>query len=92
MSHDCLPGLIAASWPSSLSRRRPAVAVGAAGRARAPRNAAEFDTLFQQVKNWGRWGPDDQLGSVNLITDGEAEAGDRAREDRRDRRRSRTPR
>ena len=35
---------------------------------RAPRNAAEFDTLFQQVKNWGRWGADDQLGSVNLIT------------------------
>src|ERR1700716_2557785 len=35
---------------------------------RAPRNAAEFDTLFQQVKNWGRWGPDDQLGSGNLIT------------------------
>ncbi|MBZ5559121.1 MAG: cyclase family protein [Acidobacteriia bacterium] len=35
---------------------------------RAPRNAAEFDELFQQVKNWGRWGKDDQLGSVNLIT------------------------
>ena len=35
---------------------------------RAPRNAAEFDTLFQQIKNWGRWGPDDQLGSVNLVT------------------------
>src|SRR5450432_3630305 len=35
---------------------------------RAPRDAAEFDVLFQQVKNWGRWGPDDQLGSVNLIT------------------------
>jgi kynurenine formamidase len=35
---------------------------------RAPRNAAEFDTMFQQIKNWGRWGPDDQLGSVNLIT------------------------
>src|SRR6266404_5350795 len=35
---------------------------------RAPRTAAEFDALFQQVKNWGRWGPDDQLGSVNLIT------------------------
>jgi kynurenine formamidase len=34
---------------------------------RAPRNAAEFDTLFQQVKNWGRWGPDDQLGSANLV-------------------------
>src|SRR5262249_18392139 len=35
---------------------------------RAPRNAAEFDALFQQVSNWGRWGKDDQLGSVNLIT------------------------
>ena len=35
---------------------------------RAPRNAAEFDALFKQVSNWGRWGPDDQLGSVNLIT------------------------
>jgi kynurenine formamidase len=45
-----------------------AVAVGAQPAGRAPRNAAEFDALFQQVKNWGRWGPDDQLGSVNLIT------------------------
>ena len=35
---------------------------------RFPANAAEFDQLFQQVKNWGRWGADDQLGSVNLIT------------------------
>jgi kynurenine formamidase len=35
---------------------------------RAPRNAAEFDTLFQQVKNWGRWGANDELGSVNLVT------------------------
>jgi kynurenine formamidase len=45
-----------------------AVASGAQPAGRAPRTAAEFDTLFQQVKNWGRWGPDDQLGSVNLIT------------------------
>ena len=35
---------------------------------RAPRNAAEFDELFQQIKNWGRWGSDDQLGSANLVT------------------------
>jgi kynurenine formamidase len=35
---------------------------------RVPRNAAEFDELFQQVSNWGRWGKDDQLGSVNLVT------------------------
>jgi kynurenine formamidase len=35
---------------------------------RAPRNAAELDEMFQQVKNWGRWGADDQLGSANLVT------------------------
>jgi kynurenine formamidase len=35
---------------------------------RSPVNAEEFDRLFQQVKNWGRWGADDQLGSINLIT------------------------
>ena len=35
---------------------------------RAPRNAAEFDELFQRVSNWGRWGKDDQLGSANLVT------------------------
>lgn len=35
---------------------------------RAPRNAAEFDELFQQISNWGRWGKDDQLGSANLVT------------------------
>jgi len=37
-------------------------------RDRAPHNAAEFDTLFQMVKNWGRWGPNDELGSANLVT------------------------
>jgi kynurenine formamidase len=34
----------------------------------APRNAEEFDALFQQLKNWGRWGADDQLGAANLVT------------------------
>jgi len=28
----------------------------------------EFDALFQRVCNWGRWGPDDQLGTLNYIT------------------------
>jgi len=35
---------------------------------RAPRNADEFDQLFHEVSNWGRWGKADELGSVNLIT------------------------
>src|SRR5204863_9361934 len=37
--------------------------------ARFPRNSEEFDQLFNQVKNWGRWGKDDQLGAANLITE-----------------------
>jgi kynurenine formamidase len=37
--------------------------------ARMPANADEFDTYFHQVKNWGRWGAADELGTANLITD-----------------------
>jgi kynurenine formamidase len=37
--------------------------------ARFPKNAEEFDQLFNQVKNWGRWGANDQLGAANLITE-----------------------
>lgn len=29
---------------------------------------AEFDELFDAVKNWGRWGPDDVMGTLNYIT------------------------
>src|SRR5688572_8192023 len=46
----------------------PAAGSAQAG-SRAPRNAAEFDELFKQVSNWGRWGKDDQLGSANLVTE-----------------------
>jgi kynurenine formamidase len=28
----------------------------------------EFERIFESVKNWGRWGPDDQLGTLNLLT------------------------
>src|SRR5262245_39921505 len=37
--------------------------------ARFPKNAEEFDRMFNEVKNWGRWGKDDQLGAANLITE-----------------------
>lgn len=29
----------------------------------------EFDALAREVNNWGRWGSDDQIGTLNLITD-----------------------
>jgi kynurenine formamidase len=32
-------------------------------------SAAEFDQLFKKINNWGRWGKDDTLGTMNLITD-----------------------
>ena len=27
----------------------------------------EFDRLFESVKNWGKWGPEDQLGTLNYV-------------------------
>ena len=33
----------------------------------APVTLAEFDAS-SRVKNWGRWGPDDELGTMNYIT------------------------
>src|SRR5262245_26636350 len=36
--------------------------------ARAPRTAAEFDAMFREINNWRRWGADDELGTMNLVT------------------------
>jgi kynurenine formamidase len=30
---------------------------------------AEYGRLFDELNNWGRWGADDRLGTINLITD-----------------------
>ncbi len=30
--------------------------------------ASEVLTYFKKLSNWGRWGPDDELGTLNLIT------------------------
>ena len=27
----------------------------------------EFDEIYESVKNWGRWGADDERGALNLI-------------------------
>ena len=36
----------------------------------APRQVSkeEFEKLFQRVCNWGRWGPDDEKGTLNYIS------------------------
>jgi kynurenine formamidase len=34
----------------------------------APVSLKEFDALYEKVKNWGRWGPDDERGTMNYLT------------------------
>jgi kynurenine formamidase len=34
----------------------------------------EFEAIFESVKNWGRWGEDDELGTMNLITQAKVRA------------------
>jgi kynurenine formamidase len=34
----------------------------------APVSLAEFDRMYESVKNWGKWGPDDDRGTLNYIT------------------------
>src|SRR4029077_3274994 len=34
----------------------------------APVTLREFDAIFATVRNWGRWGPGDELGTLNYIT------------------------
>ena len=31
-------------------------------------SAGEFDKLFERVSNWGRWGSDDERGTLNYLT------------------------
>lgn len=33
-----------------------------------PVSLKEFDALFEQVKNWGKWGWDDERGTLNYLT------------------------
>ena len=35
---------------------------------RTPLSPAEVEAFHQKLSNWGRWGDDDQLGTLNLIT------------------------
>ena len=36
---------------------------------REPTSIAQFDQWMDELSNWGRWGPDDQLGAANLMTE-----------------------
>jgi len=34
----------------------------------SPVSLQEFNAIFDSVKNWGRWGSEDQLGTLNFVT------------------------
>ena len=44
------------------------LACGSSGQTRETVTKATVDTWMKDLSNWGRWGPEDQLGAVNLIT------------------------
>ena len=35
----------------------------------APMSRTQFDEMMQTISNWGRWGDDDELGTLNTITE-----------------------
>ena len=44
------------------------LAVRSSGQASHTATKADFERWMKQLSNWGRWGKDDQKGTVNLIT------------------------
>ena len=48
--------------------RAAAPPAGAAPAAQAPAGGTDYGALYRSRRNWGRWGEDDQVGAVNLIT------------------------
>ena len=52
--------ILALAPPTRLTAQAPA--------ARAPRNQSELTLWMSELSNWGRWGADDERGTLNLIT------------------------
>ncbi|MEQ1769883.1 MAG: cyclase family protein [Devosia sp.] len=34
----------------------------------APVSFSEFEAMFERLKNWGKWGPEDERGTMNYLT------------------------
>ena len=45
-----------------------ATPVPAYGQSELEVSTAEFNQWMEEISNWGRWGEDDELGTLNLIT------------------------
>ena len=54
---------VAAGLLATAARGEPGPAVAA-----EVATDADIDALLPAISNWGRWGPDDELGTLNLVT------------------------
>src|ERR1043165_4122363 len=34
----------------------------------SPVSFAAFEAMYEELKNWGKWGPDDERGTMNYLT------------------------
>ena len=59
-STSSVPLMLAVAW-SAMTSAQPAAAP-------APLGAAEIREMFDELSNWGRWGENDQRGTLNLVT------------------------
>ena len=50
------------------------IAAHAEAPAPTPVTRAQFDAWMEEISNWGRWGEDDELGTLNLITPAKSKA------------------
>ncbi len=53
----------------------------AAAQGAAPITQAQFEQWMDEISNWGRWGAEDELGTLNLITDQRRQAAGRLVQD-----------
>ena len=63
-----IPMLVVGSIMTMAGRGPAAAQSQKASGQRETLTKAQFDEVFKQVSNWGRWGKNDQLGTLNLIT------------------------
>ena len=53
---------------AALALSKASFQAGQAGGSRRPVTEAEYERWKTELSNWGRWGKDDQIGALNLIT------------------------
>ena len=69
MTLSCRIGTIMICVLAALAVSSSETAPSQSARATArPKTKADIDRLMTELSNWGRWGKDDQLGTLNLIT------------------------